>query len=80
MKVKLSFNNKLVINLCGAEYENPLGPQYEVCDYERSPSNRSVTSCSLEVSEWEPCTSRSGYGYNAAQPCVFIKLNKVHDL
>ncbi|KAF4522549.1 hypothetical protein B566_EDAN012840 [Ephemera danica] len=59
-------------------YQEALGPQYEVCDYERDPKNRSVTSCTLDVAEWEPCTARSGYGYNAASPCVFVKLNKIY--
>lgn len=36
--------------------------------------------CDVPVDNFHPCTSANQYNYEAAGPCVFLKLNKVRDL
>lgn len=46
------------------------------CNYNRPPDAGKV--CEVNVkNNMGPCTTESKYGYDKAQPCVFIKLNKV---
>ncbi|XP_059481321.1 sodium/potassium-transporting ATPase subunit beta-2-like [Neocloeon triangulifer] len=58
-------------------YNNLLGQHRQICDHERVPQNRSLTSCSVDISQWDPCTAQHGYGYNQSAPCVFLKLNRI---
>lgn len=34
-------------------------------------------ACTVDVSNFGPCNSKNGFGYNSSSPCVFLKLNRV---
>ncbi|XP_069690315.1 sodium/potassium-transporting ATPase subunit beta-2-like [Periplaneta americana] len=46
------------------------------CDYDIDPGDK---SCRVDPSNWYPCVSDYHYGYTRAAPCVFLKLNKIHN-
>ncbi|CAB3372161.1 Hypothetical predicted protein [Cloeon dipterum] len=60
-------------------YNDLLGQQREICDFERMPKDRTLTSCSVDISQWDPCTAQHSYGYNQSAPCIFLKLNRIFD-
>lgn len=45
------------------------------CDYNMPPPKDKV--CEVSLANMGPCSSEFNYNYPKAQPCVFIKLNKV---
>ncbi|XP_071445291.1 sodium/potassium-transporting ATPase subunit beta-2-like [Hetaerina americana] len=51
------------------------GNNVQTCSYDNPPKPGNV--CAVEMTDWEPCTSEMGYGYNNSSPCIFIKLNKI---
>lgn len=52
------------------------GENQQICSYTLSPEQGKV--CKVDVTNnMGPCNAESHYGYRNAQPCVFIKLNKV---
>lgn len=52
------------------------GKNQQSCSYNLSPNTGNV--CEVDVTKnMGPCIAESHYGYRNAQPCVFIKLNKV---
>ncbi|XP_046401648.1 sodium/potassium-transporting ATPase subunit beta-2-like [Ischnura elegans] len=63
------------------EYKHPEklpgnGKNLQTCSHDNPPKAGNV--CSFELIGFEQCTGESGYGYNASNPCFFIKLNKIY--
>lgn len=51
------------------------GNNQQKCGYNMPPQKDKV--CEVPLDNMGPCTSDSNYHFPKAQPCVFIKLNKV---
>lgn len=51
------------------------GRNQDVCSFEKEAGPGKV--CSVDVSQWGPCSREKGYGYNNSSPCFFLKLNRV---
>ncbi|KAK0159749.1 hypothetical protein PV327_010829 [Microctonus hyperodae] len=51
------------------------GRNQQICNYKQKA--RKGMTCNVDVSDWGPCTSEEGYGFNNSSPCIFIKLNKI---
>jgi sodium/potassium-transporting ATPase subunit beta len=35
--------------------------------------------CKVDLAAFHPCTAAKNYGYEAGQPCIFLKLNKIYN-
>lgn len=33
--------------------------------------------CRVDITNFHPCTSTEGYGFNRSAPCVYLKLNRI---
>ena len=71
------------ISLFGTVYKAPQpgapvppGHEHRVqCNYGKpAPPGK---SCNVDVLDFKPCISSERYQYDAAKPCIFLKLNKV---
>lgn len=51
------------------------GNNQQKCSYNMPPQKDKV--CEVSLFNMGPCSSEFNYHYPKAQPCVFIKLNKV---
>jgi sodium/potassium-transporting ATPase subunit beta len=51
------------------------GNNQQKCGYNTPPQKDKV--CDVSLANMGPCSSEFKYQYPKAQPCVFIKLNKV---
>lgn len=51
------------------------GINQQRCGYNMPPQKDKV--CEVSLANMGPCSSEFNYQYPKAQPCVFIKLNKV---
>lgn len=47
------------------------------CSFDKKPSKGHV--CQVNVSDFKPCITENGYGYNQSAPCIFMKLNRIYD-
>lgn len=52
------------------------GNNQQKCGYNMPPQKDKV--CEVSLANMGPCSSEYKYQYPKAQPCVFIKLNKVY--
>jgi len=52
------------------------GNNQQRCSYNMPPQKDKV--CEVSLANMGPCSSEYNYQYPKAQPCVFIKLNKVY--
>lgn len=53
------------------------GKNQKICDYDKPPKPGNVCAVDINSAEWGPCVYKNNYSYPTANPCVFLKLNRV---
>lgn len=61
--------------LLNIDYNHTEGRQMKHCDFKQTHNPNDV--CVVNTESFGPCSSANGYGYKSAEPCIFLKLNKI---
>ncbi|EDW11717.1 sodium/potassium-transporting ATPase subunit beta-1 [Drosophila mojavensis] len=57
------------------DYNHTEGRQMKHCDFKQTHNPNDV--CVVNIESFGPCSSANSYGYKTAEPCIFLKLNKI---
>ncbi|XP_074657552.1 sodium/potassium-transporting ATPase subunit beta-2-like [Tubulanus polymorphus] len=60
------------------DQDNIQGENVITCENGKRSSDDPQKVCTFELKDLDPCINKQDFGYNKAEPCVLLKLNKVY--